>query len=213
MASLDVKSLFTKVPIDHTMEIVRRRLEEMRESEEGNEVLDRLTSLTTDAFLTLLRLVVDEFYFTWHKKLYHQKSGLPMGSRLSPVLANIYMEEVENTVLRAFPIALKMYVRFVDNIFLVYDSSKMHLQELLDVFNDQHPDIKLTCEMEEDQQLPYLDILVKRNNIREARRGEQRSFSLSIHRKSTHSHKYLNFALRHPLSLKRNTFRGHYLRN
>ncbi len=136
-----------------------------------------------------------------------------MGSRLSPVLANTYMEEVENSVLQTIPVVPKMYVRFVDDIFIVFDASKIHLQELLEVFNCQHPDIKLTSEMEIDQRLPYLDILVKRNNVRGTRAGEQRSFSLSIHRKPTHSNKYLNFGSHHPLSLKRNTFHGLYLRN
>ncbi len=103
LASLDVQSLFTKVPIEQTTDIVHSRLTGLRETEEGSEELESITSLTTDAFLSQLRLVMEDFYFTWKGTLYRQRSGLPMGSRLSPVLANIFMEEIENVVLNYVP--------------------------------------------------------------------------------------------------------------
>ncbi len=168
LASLDVESLYTKVPVDQTLQVVRRRLMKMWSSEDGKEELAEITSLKPDAFMELLNFVMQDFYFCYAKKLYWQKSGLPMGNRLSPVLANIYMEEMEIAVLERFPVQPKMYTRFVDDIFLIYDCTEFHLTKFLDLFNAQHPDIRLTLEREnEHKQLAFLDLLIERVNKNE----------------------------------------------
>ncbi len=208
LASLDVQSLFTRVPVAQTLDIVKHRMDRMRETEEGLEQLEAVTSLTTEAFMVLLQMMVQDFYFQWGKKLYRQKARLPMGNQLSLVLANIFMEEIETTVLSTFPTEPKMYVRFVDDIFLIYDPRSFDLQEFLELYNDQHSDICLTSELENERQLPYLDILIKRTN----QTSGQKSLDLSIYRKATHSHKFLHYDSCNPLSLKRNVFRGLYLR-
>ncbi len=51
----------------------------MREMEEGLEQLQALTSLTTEAFMVLLQMMVQDFYFQWGKKLYWQKASLQNG--------------------------------------------------------------------------------------------------------------------------------------
>ncbi len=150
-------------------------------------------------------MMVQDFYFCWHGCLYRQRSGLPMGSRLSPVLANIFLEEIENTLLHLFQIPPKLYVRFVDDIFVIYDKDSFNIDEFLQLFNDQHPEINLTIKHENQQQkLPFLDILVQQTD--QIQPNANRSISLSIHRKTTHSHKYLHYRSSHPLSLKRNGF-------
>ncbi|MCP4652952.1 MAG: hypothetical protein GY858_06160, partial [Candidatus Omnitrophica bacterium] len=174
LASLDVESLFTKVPVSETLQIVHRRLLRMKSTDEGKEELEEVTSLTTEAFMKLLQLMVEDFFFCYAKELYRQKAGLPMGSRLSPVLANIYMEEMETMVLELFPVQPKMYTRFVDDIFLLYDASKFHLEKFVGLFNAQHPNIRLTVEKENSKkELAYLDLLVKRVD-----QGDQRRESL-----------------------------------
>ncbi len=166
-------------------------------------------SLTTEGFLMLVTLVVRDFYFIWAEQLYRQRDGLPMGSRLSPILANLFMEKLETTVLRAYPLQLKLYVRYVDDIFMIYDLTTVHLRDLLDLLNSQNPQIRLTCEEQLDRELPFLDLLVQRA----IQNGpNERSLTLSIHRKPTHNHKYLHYRSRHPLDLKRNGLRGHWLR-
>ncbi|MCP3682955.1 MAG: hypothetical protein GY861_09715 [bacterium] len=140
------------------------------------------------------------------KKLYRQKGSLPMGSRLSPVLANIFMEEIKSNVLLSFPIQPKLYIRFVDDIFLIYDPANLDLEEFLELYNSQHPEIHLTSELENDKQLPYLDILIQRTE------QANEPLSLSVYRKGTHSNKYLHYDSCNPLSLKRNVFRGLCLR-
>ncbi len=112
----------------------------------------------------------------------------------------------------------KMYTRFVDDIFLVYDCTQFNLQEFLELFNDQHPDINLTVEHETNKELPYLDVRIKRvdpiQGLEQKENEDQihSTLSLSIHRKSAHSDKYLHFRSSNPVSLKRNVFQGLSLR-
>ncbi len=144
LASFDVESLFMRVPVQKALEIDRGRLERLRATEDGREELEELSSLTDQGFMTLLALMVKDFYFIYHGLLYRQCLGLPMGSRLSPVLANIFMEEVEEMALSGVRILPKIYVQFVDDIFIIYDPSQCQLEEMLEEFNQQHKDIHLT---------------------------------------------------------------------
>ncbi len=210
LASLDVESLFTKVPVEQTLQIVKERLNKLRSTEDGLEDLSALTSLKPHAFMSLLCLVVHDFYFCFAKKLYRLKAGLPMGNRLSPVLANIFMEEIEINVLSNFQVEQKLYTRFVDDLFFIYDCTVFSLQDFLDLFNDQHSAIHLTSELENEHQLPYLDLLVQRVD---PEAGQIHSpLNLSIYRKGMHSHKYVHWKSSNPRSLKWNVFRGLWLR-
>ncbi|MCP3682956.1 MAG: hypothetical protein GY861_09720, partial [bacterium] len=65
LASLDVDSLFTRVPVAQMLDIVWERLDQLQETEEGRQELASVTSLTTEAFMSLLQFVVQDFYFQW----------------------------------------------------------------------------------------------------------------------------------------------------
>ncbi|MCP3684362.1 MAG: hypothetical protein GY861_16920, partial [bacterium] len=202
MASLDVESLFTKVPVEETIDIVKRRLEEMRQNQEENRKLEEITSMSNLAIITLLRFVTKDFYFLWSGSLYRQKQGLPMGNRLSPILANIFMEAFEISVLSKLPVPLIYYTRFVDDLFVIYNEEMTELEELLAQFNREHPQIRLTCEEDENLELPYLDLRVH---------GNRRRLTVSIYRKPTHSHKYLHYKSSNPLTQQKHGLRGLWL--
>ncbi len=65
---------------------------------------------------------------------------------------------MEVSVLQNIPVQPKLYVRFVDDIFVLYDETEFSITDFLDLFNDQHPDIRLTLERESHRALPYLVI-------------------------------------------------------
>ena len=59
--------------------------------------------------------------------------------------------------------------------------------------NSKHPNISFTYEIEENEQIPFLDILIHRTN---------QKFETSIHRKSTFSGVYLHFHAFMPINYK-----------
>ena len=72
--------------------------------------------------------------------------------------------------------------------------SKDHLNEFHEHLNSIEPSIKFTYETENDNKIPFLDTEILRHN--------DGSISTTVHRKSTHTDKYLAFSSHHPLAQK-----------
>ena len=96
MVSFDVQSLFTNVPIRHALEVIHQRLLE-------DETLEDRTVLTADQVILLLRSCLQTTYFMYNHQFYEQTEGTAMGSPVSPVVANIFMEYVEETAIATSP--------------------------------------------------------------------------------------------------------------
>ena len=57
-----------------------------------------------------------------------------MGSLLSPVIATLYMEALEEKTLHSFPLQPTMWLRYTDDIFVVWS----HGMEVLGDFHNHH---------------------------------------------------------------------------
>lgn len=73
--SFDVKSLFTNVPIVEAVDVIFQR-----------------TTLTADRIADLLELCLGSTYFCYKGEFFEQVEGAAMGSPVSAVVANLYME-------------------------------------------------------------------------------------------------------------------------
>ena len=82
MASLDVDSLFTNIPLGETINI--------RTESFFNE-RDAVEDLNKSEFKELLSLTTKESYFIFNGLLYIQIDGVAMGSPLGPTLANAFL--------------------------------------------------------------------------------------------------------------------------
>ena len=119
------------------------------------------------------------------KSVYDQIDGVAMGSPLGPVLANIFMGHHEKLWLEQYPgQGLLFYRRYVDDIFCLFEH-KEQVQEFLEYINNQHPNIKFTCEEEENNKLPFLDVSISK--------AEGRNFDTTTYRKSTYTGLLTNF--------------------
>ncbi len=95
MVSDHVVSLYTKVPIQQALELIQQKL--------GNdgEFIGR-THLPATDLVELCSLCLKSTNFTFRDKLYAQTEGLPMGSPLSPIEVNIFIENFEHIVFTNF---------------------------------------------------------------------------------------------------------------
>ncbi|GJQ78295.1 hypothetical protein Trydic_g8795, partial [Trypoxylus dichotomus] len=59
------------------------------------------------------------FYFLWNGEFYEQASSGAMGSPLSPVIANIFMEAFEHEASESSRMTPKYWYRYVDDTFVI----------------------------------------------------------------------------------------------
>ena len=156
LASFDVKSLFTNIPLQETIDIC------VNESEKKKIIP---FNLTKKQFKSLLELAVKESVFMFNDKLYQQTDGVAMGSPLGPTLANTFLGFHEENWLSDCPKEFKpiQYNRYVDDCFLIF-KCKTHADLFLNYLNSKHKNITFTVEHEVNNQLPFLDILISKNS-------------------------------------------------
>ena len=86
--SLDVVRLFTNAPIEKALEVIRKKLEE-------DKTLSDRTNLNANDMMSLLEFIMSTMCFQFDGQYYHQVHGAPMGSPISVVLSDMFMENLE----------------------------------------------------------------------------------------------------------------------
>ena len=107
------------------------------------------------------------------------------------------MEEFEVKALRTCPNQPSIWLRFVDDTFVITKAE--HGQPLLHHINNQDPHIQFTMEQPTQQgSLPFLDTLVtiEPDNI----------FSTTVYRKPTHTDQYLYWDSNHHITAKQSVY-------
>ena len=106
--SHDVLSLFTNTPINETLDIIKKQLE-------ADIKLKLRTYLKVDDVMELLKSIVATTYFSFRGTIYQQKFGTAMESPVSPVIANVFMEWLEQQpiIIASITCKLKLWKRYV----------------------------------------------------------------------------------------------------
>ncbi|XP_023821902.1 uncharacterized protein LOC111949272, partial [Oryzias latipes] len=186
MVSYDVTSLFTCIPTTEAVISVRKRLLQ------DSQLQDR-TNLTPDHICELLEVCLNSTYFQFRGNFYRQRHSCAMGSPISPIVANLYMEEVERRALDSFPgTTPSHWFRYVDDTWVKIKSQEV--ETFTDHINAVDKNIKFTREDTKDNTLAFLDCAVII--------GEDRQLQVEVYRKPTHTDQYLLFDSNHPLQHK-----------
>ena len=83
-----------------------------------------------------------------------------MGSPLSPIVTNLFMEDFEEKALNSFPQKSRWWLRIVDDVFSNWTHGEESLGEFQSHLNAQCDSIKFTLEKEEKSSFPFLDVLI-----------------------------------------------------
>lgn len=117
MASFDVVSLFTSVPIDWVGEIIR----ELWSVPCSGSVLD-----VEDA-IDFVNFSLSSNCFVFDSTYYKTLSGTVMGSSHSVVIAEIMMQKIENYLLKKMGPCFIFWQRYIDNTFIVADPDDLDM--------------------------------------------------------------------------------------
>ena len=149
--------------------------------------------MSVENIICLLEFYLNSTYFMFQGKYFEKLEGAAMGSPITPIVANLYMESFEVEAIRSAPHPPYLWKRFVDDTFTIIESS--YKNEFLEHINSIDKHIQFTAEdQRSDGAMPFLDILVTP--------GEDGSFSTSVFRKPTHTDLYLQWDSHHTITAK-----------
>ena len=119
LVSFDIVLLYTMIPI-----------------EEAIDVINHMTDADT---ANLVRTCLKSTYFSYQGNIYEQIHEVTMGSHLSPVIPNIYMEHFKMKAINSFPFTSDESKRYVDDIFAKWSNGINKLHDFLSR-KDTHTD-------------------------------------------------------------------------
>ncbi|KAJ8681931.1 hypothetical protein QAD02_017723 [Eretmocerus hayati] len=185
LISFDAVQLFTKISLMLIVKAVEKRWQSLEDQ----------TPLTKNEFLEAVKLIFNNTYFQFEGEFYRQKDGAPMGLPLSPIVANLVMEDCIEECLEKlnnlFDFKPRLLKIFVDDGLAIIP--KDQVANFMNTFNNYDNNLKFTIELEKNSQLPFLDLLLINHNG---------NLITDWYQKPTQSHTYLNFNSHNPSTQK-----------
>ena len=158
---------------------------------EQDDTLALRTNLTIDDIISLLDFTLSNNYFIYNDVTYKQIHGCAMGSPVSPVVANICMEVIENTAIETTQTKPKTWKRFVDDSVSII--KKTTITSFLNSLNNIDPNISFTIELEQENKIYFLDTLITRHGNR---------LKIDVEETYAHTDRYLDFNSHHDIKHK-----------
>ena len=204
IATADVKSLYTNVPLEHGIKVISQFIKK--------HIKDiNMLGLSFEEFVLILSTVTYAGYFRFDNSYYKQIDGLGMGVKAAPPFAIIYVYlTVEKPLLEndfeyclvnipnsASVVAPESWDRYVDDCLLLLKGGEEEITTLFSYVNQLNPHIEFTFEHSK-QKIDFLDLTlhldIQTGNI---------EYELYI--KPTSLGIFLNFTSAHPKSIMLNT--------
>jgi hypothetical protein len=114
LCTIDVESLFTKIPLDKLLQILNTLLSQFMDNSQLRE-----------KYMNYLQVIILNNSFINKEKFYLQITGLPMGGKLSGSLANIYLGFIEKHVI--FDPGIILFRRYMDDICIIWRKNSEEL--------------------------------------------------------------------------------------
>ena len=131
-------------------------------------------------------------FFVFNGNFYRQKLGSAIGSPISPILADIVLQDLINDCLSCCTFDILFWKTYVDDVLACVRLEGTDL--VLQHFNDYDPNIQFTLEKPSNNTINFLDM-----SLTVTVNG---SVITNWYRKPTHAGLYLNFLSHSPISQK-----------
>jgi hypothetical protein len=140
LTSFDVISIFTKIPLNEAIQVI-------------NEVEDSETTKMSEVCLR-------STYFSFKGEVFEKTSRVAMVSPLPPIVSNLFMEKFDKISLESYPLKLYGWKRYVNYTNIKWPHGKEKQNKFFEHLNGNFEDIKFTMELQENESIPFLDVLI-----------------------------------------------------
>ena len=184
LCTIDVTSLYTNIPNQEGILACKKLLDINRQ---GNY------NPSNNSILQMLEYVLTKNNFDFNEKHYLQVGGTAMGTKVAPSLANIFMANFEEEWVYSYGTRPSLWLRYIDDIFMIWEHSQAELDLFLTHLNSCHNTIKFTAEHSTDK-VNFLDTTIHLS--------QDGSLYTDLFCKPTDSHNYLRHDSSHPKHCK-----------
>ncbi len=149
--------------------------------------------------LELLEICLENNDFMFNGEWFLQTYGTAMGRKFAPNYANLFLAQWEKEALSKCTLLPDCYLRFLDDIFIIWPHSEQEFWTFFNTLNNHHPTIKLKASINSES-VDFLDVTVfKGHNFRTSN-----LLDTKVYFKPTDSHELLHKESFHP----KHTFKG-----
>ena len=182
LVAVDVIGLYPHIPHNEGLAAIRTALNKREDHK-----------IPTDDIVELAKIVLTSNNFEFNEGHYLQKLGTAIGTKMAPSYANIFMHELETKLLEEAPVKPDLWLRYIDDLFMVWTKGEEGLKEFLTYINQAHDTIKFKWDWSHEN-INYLDVQVINNNGK---------IETDLYTKPTDKHQYLFHTSCHPGGCKR----------
>ena len=187
LLSLDVTSLFTNIPLQLVLDSLDKRFDSIHNK----------CKIPFVEIVECTKFLFANTFFSFNNNYYRQIEGTPMGSPISPLFANMVMDDLETNCLSTLKekhnVNPLLYFRYVDDTIMCIN--KKHIDLVVKTFNSYNNRLQFTYEIEQENKINFLDMtLIRHNN----------TIITDWFNKPTSSGRLINFLSNHPTRQKIN---------
>ena len=188
LISLDVEGLYTNIDNQAGIEAIRKLFKQYPDHTRPDE-----------AILALLELSLKNNDFEFFHKTFLQIWGTAMGKKFAPQYADAFLAIWESEVMKLVKLKPSLYLRFLDDIFIIWEHSLQDFQEFLTTLNNHKETIKLKPTISQES-IDFLDVTV----FKGPRFQRENILDTKVFFKPTDTHELLHKTSYHP----QHTFSG-----
>ena len=152
--------------------------------------------------MKIVEFILKSNYFEFGNKIKQQISGTAIGTKFAPPYACIFMSDLETKFLEGQHLQSLVWLRYIDDIFLICTHGEESLKKFLEELNDFSQYLKFTNEYSAEN-IPFLDLKL---GLKDGK------VTTDLHVKRTDLHQYLHFSSAHPNHTKRSVVFSQTLR-
>ena len=181
LCTIDVVGLYRDIPHEEGLASLRKLLDARTEKK-----------VTTETSVEFEEIVLKNI-LQFNEKTLKQLRDTVIGTKFAPSNTIIFMTDLEERILEDIELQPRIWWRYIDNIFFVWEHGEDSSKQFIEILNACHPPIKFTAEWSKEV-INFLDVNVRLRN---------RQLESGLHIKLTNTHQFLDSISCHPYHCKK----------